>query len=208
MTFLPGQFSKDDVEVTANSKPFQGFFHVVSYTLRHRLFKGGWSQEISREVFQRGEAAAAILFDPKNDLIGLIEQFRVGALNSDMGPWCLETVAGMIEAGETPEELIGRELAEEAGIENAVLEHISSYYSTPGGCSEKIYLYCALADLSEAEGVFGLEDEHEDIRLHVLPSAEVFPNTLTSRTNNAATIIALQWLQQHRERLMRAAACE
>ena len=195
MRSLASSFGVKDVEILAKETVFQGFFRMVKLRLRHRLFNGGWGEELSREVFDRGDAGAAILFDPVGKKIGLIEQFRSGALNSEFGPWCLEVVAGMMEEGETAEELVRRELLEEAGISQAELLPISSYYSTPGGCSEKIHLYCAICNLEGAEGTFGLASESEDIRLHVLDATEVFAQMLDSRANNAATLIGLQWLQ-------------
>ena len=194
------KFGEDDVELLAQETLFKGFFQMVEVKVRHKLFAGGWTNEISREIFYRGNAAAAIIYDPKLDQVGLIEQFRIGALDSELGPWCLEVVAGMIEPGESPEELISRELREEAGIEKADLVFITSYYSTPGGCNEKIDLYCAFCDLSNAEGLFGLEEENEDIRLHVIPAEDVFESMLSNRTNNAATLIGLQWLQLNRSK--------
>ncbi len=193
-------FGETDYDVVEEETVFQGFFRMVKVKVRHKLFSGGWTNEISREIFCRGDAAAAILYDPKLDKIGLIEQFRIGALDSKLGPWCLEVVAGMIEEGETPEALIRREIKEEAGIDDAELIFITSYYSTPGGCNEKIDLFCALCDLSAAEGVFGLEEENEDIRLHVINADDVFASMLSNRTNNAATLIGLQWLQFNRAR--------
>ncbi len=190
-----------DVEVIEEKRVWDGFFKMYHLRLRHRKFDGSWTEEISRELFHRGHAAAAVIYDPNRHCIGLIEQFRVGAVDSKISPWCLEVVAGMVEAGEGIEELIRRELEEEAGIKQATLLHISDYYSTPGGCNEKIHLYCALADLGGAEGCFGLDAEHEDIYFHVFPADEVFANMMNGRTNNAATLIGLQWLQIHCEQL-------
>ena len=201
MPLKPAKYDNNDLEIVSKDTVFQGFFRMVKVRLKHRLFSGGWSDEMSREIFHRGHAAAAILYDPERDLIGLVEQFRIGALDSEMGPWCLEVVAGIIEEGETPEQLVVRELKEEAGIEKAKLVHVTSYYSTPGGCNEKIHLYCALCDLADAEGVYGLEEENEDICLHVIPADDVFKVMLKDRTNNAATLIGLQWLQLNRESL-------
>ncbi|VUD62112.1 ADP-ribose pyrophosphatase [Thalassocella blandensis] len=201
MKNLDARYTRKDVEIQQEEVAYNGFFSMFKLRLKHRLFNGGWSAEMTRELFHRGEAAAAVLYDPKHDLIGLVEQFRIGAIESEFGPWCLEVVAGMRDKDESPEALILREIKEEAGINDAELIHISSYYSTPGGCSEKIYLYCALCDLSQAGGVHGLDDENEDILLHTFAADEVFPVMLNSRANNAATLIGLQWLQINRERL-------
>ncbi len=195
------KFSQRDVQLIDEKVVFDGFFKMHEVTLRHKLFAGGWSGEICREIFHRGHASAAILYDPDTDSIGLVEQFRIGALESEFGPWCLEVVAGMVEEGETPEEVVRRELEEEAGVIAADLVHISSYYSSPGGCSEKIHLYCALCDLSAAGGLHGLDHEHEDIQLHIYQAEEVFAVMLDSRMNNAATLLGLQWLQINRESL-------
>jgi len=192
---------ENDFSVSTDKTVYDGFFKMYELELTHKKFDGGWTQAISRELFHRGEAAAAILYDPNKDLIGLIDQFRVGALESEYGPWCLETVAGMMEEGETPESLITRELEEEAGIVGARLIPIVSYYSSPGGCSEKIHLFCALCDLSGKGGLFGLADENEDIQFSVVNADDVFKNMYAGRTNNAATLLGLQWLQLNRRSL-------
>lgn len=188
-------FGLEDVEIVENTTLFTGFFKMLSYKLRHRLFNGGWSAEIKRELFRRGEAAAAVLYDPDNDLIGLVEQFRIGALESEYGPWCLEVVAGMVEPDEPVDDVIRREIEEEAGLKSVRLLPISSYYSTPGACAEKVHLFCALCNLKDAGGVYGLDYEGEDIRFQTYTPDEVFSEMLHARTNNAATLIGLQWLQ-------------
>lgn len=199
----PPKFSMQNVRLIANKCVFNGFFKMHEISLQHRLFAGGWSAPLVREVLHRGEACAAVLYDPKTDHIGLVEQFRVGALASEAGPWCIEVVAGMVEEGETPQEVIHRELMEEAGVSAFELIPITSYYSTPGGCSEKVHLYCALCDLSHAGGLHGLDEEGEDILLNIYPADEVFAVMLNSRMNNAATLLSLQWLQINRTSLRR-----
>lgn len=201
MPVPPPKFSASDVDVDCDNLAYDGFFKMRRLVLKHRLFRGGWSDDVVRELFHRGEACAAVLYDPTHDLIGLVEQFRVGALASEFGPWCIEVVAGMIEKGETADNVIYREILEEAAVADASLIPICSYYSTPGGCSEKVHLYCALCDLSEAGGVHGLDSEDEDILLHVLPSEEVFATMYNSRMNNSATLIGLQWLFINRKSL-------
>lgn len=202
MSLIPARFSKDDVAIESEETVFQGFLRMARYQLKHRMFKGGWSQGLSRELYVANEAAAGILYDPVSDSIALIEQFRIGALKSETGPWCLEVVAGIMEPGESADELMLREISEEAGIDSAELIPITTYYSTPGVCAEKIHVYCALCDLSNAGGNFGLESESEDILLHVFKAEDVFANMLNDRTNNAATLIALLWLQLNRPKLL------
>jgi ADP-ribose pyrophosphatase len=199
--FTQGKFHRPDVELISESVAFNGFFQLVVQRLRHRMFAGGWSEPIEREVFTKTEAAAAVLYDAKQDRIALIEQFRAGALDSHYGPWCLEVVAGMLEEGENAEQLIRREILEEAGLVPEVLHKITEYYSTPGACNEKIHLFCAECDLSEAGGIHGLDAESEDILLSVFDAQSVLDAMLQSRMNNAATLIALQWLAINRPAL-------
>lgn len=200
-SFINGELGREDVRIESDRTVYDGFFKMYEVQLSHKTFAGEWIPSISRELFHRGQAASCVLYDPKHDLIGLIEQFRIGTLESEMGPWCLEGVAGMMEDGETPEQLMHRELEEEAGITGAELIHISSYYSSPGGCSELIHLYCALCDLQGKGGLFGLKEENEDIRFGVYNADEVFVNMYQGRTNNAATLIGLQWVQFNRDSL-------
>lgn len=195
-----GQFLREDVDLVEETNAFDGFFKLDVITLRHKLFQGGWSQTIEREIFRKAEAAGVILYDPVRDCIGLVEQFRVGCLESRFGPWSLEGVAGMVEEGESPAEVVMREMIEEAGITQAELLPITSFYPSPGSCNEFTHLFCAVCAL-DSGGCFGLEEEGEDIRLHVIPVEEVFAAMLQSRANNAATLIALLWLQNHREEI-------
>lgn len=195
------EFSRDDVEIIRREELYKRFFRVEKVFLRHKLFNGGWGQEIGRELFVRGEAVAVILYDPVRDLIGMVEQFRVGALDEPNGPWCYEAVAGMIEPGESPEEVARRELIEEANVEPYALEYICNYLSSPGGCNEKLHLYCGLCDLQTAGGVYGLPEEGEDIKVHVFSADDVFAVLLGGAFNNAAALICLQWLQLSRSRL-------
>ena len=97
------QFSSLDIDLQASEKVYKGFFDVDRITLRHRLFGGAWSKLIKREVLSRGESVGVLLYDPKNQLIGLVEQFRIGALNDPVGPWQFEIVAGILEFGESPQ---------------------------------------------------------------------------------------------------------
>ncbi|MGH1486229.1 MAG: NUDIX domain-containing protein [Cellvibrionaceae bacterium] len=189
------------VEVSQRKAVYQGFFKMEQVQLRHRLFEGGWSKTITREVFVRGEAVAAVMFDPEHNLIGLVEQFRVGALDDDHSPWLYEVVAGMTEPNEQPVDVIRRELLEEADMTPEKLIPICDYYSSPGGTDESLTLYCALGDLRSVGGIHGLPEEGENIQVVVLSTDSVFEHLYDGRFNNAATLICLQWLQLNHAKL-------
>src|SRR5215468_4959557 len=64
-----------DFEIIDKSTAFQGYFRIDRYRFRHRLFGGGWSGEVVREVFERGHAVGVLPYDPERDSVVLIEQF-------------------------------------------------------------------------------------------------------------------------------------
>ncbi|MCK7470325.1 MAG: NUDIX domain-containing protein [Desulfomicrobium escambiense] len=190
-------------EVLDKSICYSGFFRMEKYRLRHELFAGGWSPEMTRECLERGHAVAVLLYDPDSDQVVLLEQFRVGALEFPGGPWLLEIVAGIMdEPGETTEAVARRETVEEAGCEILDLIPICHYLVSPGGTSESITLFCGRVDTSRIGGLRGVVEEHEDIRLHVVSRSEALNLLHSGRINSAAPIIALQWLELNRLKLL------
>jgi ADP-ribose pyrophosphatase len=190
-------------EVLDKAIGYSGFFRMEKYRLRHELFSGGWSPDITRECLERGHAVAVLPYDPERDQIVLLEQFRIGALDFPGGPWLLEIVAGIMdEPGETPEDVARRETVEEAGCEILDLVPICHYLVSPGGTSESITLFCGRVNASQVGGIRGMVDEHEDIRLHVVSRAEALNLLDSGRINSAAPIIALQWLKLNHSQLL------
>jgi ADP-ribose pyrophosphatase len=206
MTSPQSNYGPEDVTVLGRQQVYKGFFRIEKLSLRHRLFAGGWSPVFERELFQRGHAAGVLLFDPVLDQVVLIEQFRVGALPQSLGdttsPWLLELVAGIIDADESAEAVARREAQEESGCLVGEMEHICRYFSSPGGSTEQIDLFCGRVDASRAGGIHGLPEENEDIRVHVLSSVQAWQALQDGRLNNAMAIIALQWLVINKQRLL------
>lgn len=197
----PFQFKASDVQVHQRETVFQGFFRMDKLLLSHPRFDGGTMSEFTRELFVRGDATCVLPYDPARDEVVLLEQFRLGAIGRDQSPWLLELVAGMNEEGEKPEEVAQREAEEEAGLSFDRLEKICEYLVSPGGTTEMVYLYAGQVSTENAGGLFGLDHEHEDIRAHVFSAEETFDMIRDGRVNNAAAIMAIQWLQLNRDRL-------
>ena len=191
----------DDVEVVEREACFRGFYQLDRLHLRHRLFAGDMGKLISRELFVRHDAVCVLPYDPQRDCVVLIEQFRVGALDKSLNPWLIELVAGLIDKDEQPEEVARREAVEEAGLELAELWPLTQYYPSPGGYDERVHLYVGRCDSRGAGGVHGLEEEGEDIRVLVWSFDEALAALDDGRIDNAASIIALQWLALNRDKL-------
>ncbi|WP_281630024.1 ADP-ribose diphosphatase [Vibrio sp. St2] len=194
------EFTPQDVEIISKEILFKGFFRMIKYRFRHKLFEGGWSEVIEREMFERGHAAALLPYDPVSDQVVLIEQIRVGALEH-AHPWQLEIVAGIIDTDESPEQVVRREASEEAGISVEELTKVTSYYPSSGGCSEKLDVYVGKVDASTAHGIHGLDYEGEDIRVHVVSRETAYQWIVEGKFENGASIIALQWLQLNHQSL-------
>ena len=195
-----------DVKVIERARPFDGYFKVDRYTVKHRLFEGGWSEPFTREVFERGHAVVVLLYDPALDKLVFVEQFRIGAhaafastpwWDADSSPWLVECVAGIIDEGETPEQVARREAMEEAGCEVQDLIPVQRVLASPGGCSETVFVFCGRIDASRAGGVHGLDAENEDIRVLSVPAAEAFEWLDAGRIVHSMSIIALQWLRHN-----------
>jgi len=179
---------------------FEKYFRLDEYSLSHELFGGGDSPVFTREIFERGSVVAVLPYDPERRKVVLIEQFRAGAIEDPDGPWLIESVAGVIEPGESTQQVALRECVEEAGCEIRQLEIISKYYVSPGGTSEHCSLYCGLVDSNGVAGIHGLADENEDIRVMVVDAEEAFAWVREGRIRSSATIIALQWLELNQAR--------
>ncbi len=192
------QFEILDKEILYN-----GFFRMEKYRLKHTLYAGGWSAEISRELFVRGSCVAVLLYDTHTDQVVLIEQFRAGAILQPDRAWLVEIVAGAIEEGETAVEVAYRESMEEAGCEIQELMVINEFYTTPGGASERITLFCGKIDSTQVGGIHGLDHEDEDILVRAVDFKDAYVMLENNEIESAIPIIALQWLALNKDKLQK-----
>ncbi|WP_417345270.1 ADP-ribose diphosphatase [Ferrimonas sp.] len=200
---LPGQMDPERIELLEEKTLFQGFFKLIQRKLRHPLFDGGMSEVVTREIFERGNAVVVLPYDPVRDEVVLIEQIRIPAIGNSRNPWLYELVAGMIDKQESILEVAERELLEETGLSSDGLTPIGSHLSSPGGCSERLYMVLALVDASKAEGIHGLDHEHEDIRVVVVPRSQAYQMVESGEIDNGSSVIGLQWLELNHHKLRR-----
>lgn len=192
-----------DVRTEALRHPYTGYFAVEEHALRHRRFDGAMSAVLDRAVFVSGDAAVVLPYDPVRDRVLVIEQFRAGPLaRGDANPWLIETIAGRIDGGETPEAAARREALEEAGLTLGDLLPGPRYYPSPAAKAEYIYSFVGLAELPDgAGGVGGLEAENEDIRSHVIAFDRLMDLVASGEVDNAPLALLAYWLAQERPRL-------
>ncbi|WP_439883393.1 NUDIX domain-containing protein [Pontibacter sp. MBLB2868] len=158
---------------------YDGYFKIYKLTVEQE------GKTFTREQFDRGDAVAALVYDTKQEEYILAKQFRVGS-ESEL----IEVVAGMVDKGEQPEQSIKREIEEETGYRVDNLEHVYTFYSSPGGTTERVMLYYAEVSDQQSDGG-GNDHEHEHIEIIRLSAQELGQ----LQTPDAKTIIAQQWVR-------------
>jgi ADP-ribose pyrophosphatase len=193
-----------DARIVSIETPFARFLCVDVVRFRHKLFSGEWSGEREYDVLRRGEAVAIVLYDPEQDSVVLVEQFRLPALYAGLSPWQIEPVAGLVDKDESYEAVARRETREEAGIEPlGELIPIQRYMPSPGDSDEAVMLFCGRVDARAAGGIHGLADENEDIRVVVKTIAELEAMLEAGEIETGHTLICCYWLLRHRDELRR-----
>lgn len=197
------QFTQKDIEILKNETIYQGFFKLNKVQFKHKLFAGGWSGTVTRELLIKGAASAMVAYDPVLDNVVLVEQVRIGAydLTSTQSPWLLELIAGMVEEGETPESVALRESEEEAGAKISHMQHCLSVWDSPGGVLERIHVFVGKVDSTTVGGLHGLAEENEDIRVHVVSRETAYQWLCEGKIDNGIAVIGLQWLELNYRKL-------
>lgn len=175
---------------------FEDVFKLEEAHLRFEKFNGEMSNVVRRISLERGESVAVIIFNLTTNKIILISQFRYPSYQNGHG-WLIETIAGVVDSGETPEETARREVQEETGLNISTLEHISTFYPSPGGSSERIHLFYSEVSGENAKykGTGGLVSEGEDIKAEELSLEEALNKIKSGEIMDAKTIVGIYWLE-------------
>lgn len=192
------------VELLKSETLQEAFFRYDRHMVRHEKYEGGWTAELPREVFECGDAVCVLPYDPVRDEVLLIEEFRIIPYIRGEGAWLISVIAGLIEEGESLEEVARRESMEEAGIEISSLEFMLRFHVSPGAVNQCVTLFCATADISDAGGIHGLDNEHEDIKVMVMKFGDAMAALAAGDITASPAVIALQWLALNRDRLQSA----
>ena len=182
------------VDVRSRRRLFDDFFKIDEAEVSFERFDGSMTPPVRRLVFERGDSVAAVVFDRDADRLLLTEQFRFPAFEKGPG-WLIEIIAGMIDRGEQPEDSIRREIEEELGYRPDRIEHVATFYVSPGGSSERIWVYYTeVGKTNRVSAGGGLPGEHEDIRTVSMSPDEARAALKDGRIADAKTVIGLQWL--------------
>ena len=169
----------------------------------HHRFDGSGPIRYRTTVSATCDAVGVLAYDPVREEVVLIEQVRAGALMAsrlyaDIVPRGLEVPAGAMNAGMSPVAVARQELFEETGCSAKEIRPIFRYLADPATSSNVFHLFCAEVDAREAAALTGLRHECEDIRVHRVQRAVLFGLVERNVIQNAATLLAAQWLLNRR----------
>lgn len=172
------------------------FFKVEEAFLRFEQFNGEMSKKIRRLSLERGDSVAILVYNITTEKIILINQFRYPTYQKGDG-WMTETIAGMVDHDEAPEQTARRETQEETGLDINRFEPIATFYPSPGGSSERIFLYYSEVSGEQAkyEATGGLLHEGEDIKVIELSLEDALKKIRSGEIMDAKTILGIYWLE-------------
>jgi nudix-type nucleoside diphosphatase (YffH/AdpP family) len=185
------------VIVRSKRRVFDGYFKLDEVTVSHRQFDGTMSADKPLLVFERGDAVAAMILNRDSGEVVLVEQFRAPTLEkSRTDGWMIEAPAGMIRGSESPEQAVVREVLEETGYRVENPEHIATFFSSPGGTSERIFLfYAVVGDADRIGPGVGNRADGEDIRVVTMTVEDLFEHVRQATIGDPKLIIAAHHLK-------------
>jgi len=180
------------VKILSRKKVFDRFFGVDELEVKY----GPDAEPVKRSLVTAKKAVGVLLHHKEKGSIIFSKQYRLGAIDHE-DPYVIEIPAGVLDEGEDPETCARREVLEETGYGVSSLQHIGSFYNSPGYTNEKIDLYYCITDsqLQQHQGG-GLEGEHEFIEIVEMPFKEALAKIDTGEICDAKTVIALYWLER------------
>ena len=191
------------VEVRKQDRILDDFFKVDRVLVSYEQDDGTISPPESRLIFERGDSVAIMLLNLDRRRLVLVNQFKVPSLigrrrddPNTMDGWITEAVAGMVDPGETPEQTVIRETEEETGYRIRNPRLIGKFFSSPGGTSERIFLY--FAEVRDADRVGkGGGIEGENITIEDVSPKELFNRLTKGAIEDPKLAIGAYWLKDH-----------
>jgi len=147
-----------------------------------------------REVYDRGNGAAILLYNSNQKTVILTRQFRLPSyLNGNKTGMMIEVCAGLLDK-DHPEQCIIRETEEETGYRIAKVHKVMETFMSPGAVTEILYLFVGEYDetMKVHEGG-GLDAEQEHIEVMELPFNDAYAMIATGEIKDAKTVMLLQY---------------
>lgn len=173
------------------------WYRLHKYSFDFQLASGLWQRQ-QREVYDRGNGASILLYNPETQQVILTRQFRLPTyLNGNSDGLLIEACAGLLD-GDSPEVCIRKETEEETGYQVGAIKKVFQAYMSPGAVTEIIHFFIAeySAEMKISAGG-GLADEQEHIEVLELSFDEAYAMIETGDIVDAKTIMLLQYVKLH-----------
>ena len=185
-----------DIETIAHGK---GKLVSVSYEQRRR---DGEQQRRKREIYDNGNSAVILPYDPDRKTVLLARQLRVPIFLQDGIERTVEACAGKLD-GEDAERRIMKEMQEELGYKVSKVQRLFELYVSPAAIMEKIVFFtCVYSPANKVSDGGGLKEEGEDIEVVEATLEQAGTMVATGEIIDAKTVILIQYL---RDRMQAAA---
>ncbi len=178
--------------IIEKERVFDGYFKIDRAVLMQPGMQKGTQRKVTRFVFERGDAAGILLYDSREDKLLLVRQFRYPPFVRGHHGWLLEIVAGTVSSDADAVEVARKEIFEEAGISISRLLPMGSFFLSPGGSSERCFLFRADVDTRGLHGrICGEVGTSEEVRVELVSLSEALEMIETGDIVDAKTIIAV-----------------
>lgn len=166
-------------------------------TVDYQKKDGSWDTQI-REVYDRGNGAAILLYNKPKGTVILTRQFRLPSyLNGNKSGLLTEVCAGLLDE-DNPEACIIRETEEETGYRLHSVKKVFEAYMSPGAVTEILYYFIGEYDANmKVSSGGGLANEHEDIEVIEMPFEQAYNMIASGDIKDAKTILLLQYAKIH-----------
>jgi len=176
------------------------FNDIREYDMQHASLVEGidYAAPINREVIFCTDSVNVLIYLKSIDSFLFCEQFRTGPyFNGEENPFSISCCAGMVDKDTPPEEMAKIEVFEETGIEieTTDLTFITSAYPSAGRMTEKVFIYMVELDYAPDIGFYGLAEEGEEIKTHIIPRTKTFEMLANNEFLSATTCLALNWFR-------------
>lgn len=193
------------IKTVGSKVVYAGFNRITNYTFEFPSFDGKKAFQMEKEVFERKNAVAVLLYDPVMDGVVLVQQFRPGCFIAQNIAFPLEIPAGLIDTNDGDlEEIARKEAIEETHYDIQSLIKIGCFFPEISFSSRIIHLFCGKIDASKAHINGGLHEESEDIHISLVPVAQLRKSMEEGELMNSHTLIAVQWFFLNLEKVRKS----
>jgi nudix-type nucleoside diphosphatase (YffH/AdpP family) len=163
-------------------------------TYEHLTRTGEWRQN-TREVYDNGDSAVVLPYDPKRNTVLLTRQLRIPAYLNAGAEKMLEACAGKLD-GKDAEQRIVKEIEEELGYRIPKVERLLELFVSPAAVMEKITFFtCAYSPDDKVSAGGGLADESEDIEVVEATFGKALAWVNAGEILDAKTVVLIQFLR-------------